>query len=371
MARAGKRIELRPVDDEVVREPEVVRLRSADTTARPAREEPVRLGPRNTQEATSRLEVAGPDERELRTHQPGIEALFDVEGSSLDSDEQAWGASSEQRLPIPWGWFVLIAIAIVVAVIWSLANLKDSKSQALLIRTETESVLAKDEREEAEARQLVESIEASLRSFFKATSVESLARLVRHRERVEPLMHAHYSLHPLGGSPMQSLRVLQPLTLDNHGNFWMASVSLADGRVMNLVIEIDAQGSPLIDWETLVCHQPMAWDDFARQRPASQSMDFRVYVERDNFHSHEFSDSELWLSFRLTALDSDETLFGYVSTSGAEARKLLELTAPDAHGRSSLILRLNIPQGLGSPRGVVIEKVVSPRWLYVNSPDAG
>ena len=52
-------------------------------------------------------------------------------------------------------------------------------------------------------------------------------------------------------------------------------------------------------------------------------MDFRVYVEADNFYSHEFADSDQWMSFRLTALDSEETLFGYARPDSAEARRLL------------------------------------------------
>lgn len=371
MARDEKRVVLRTVDDEVAREPEVVRLHNRETGPKRQAEAPVRLGTQLPQESPSRLEIADRDELELRTHQPGIETLIEPDVFNPDLAEQTWGESSEQRLPIPWGWFVLIGMAIVAAVVWSLANLRESEEQAHSIRTETESVLARDEIEEAEARELIERIDNTLRIFFDASSVDLLARLVRHPERVKPLMQEHYAMHPLVQSPMRSLRVLQPLTLDNRGDFWMVAVMLADGRLVNLVIEIGADGESRIDWETLVCHQPMPWDDFARQRPAGQSMDFRVYAERDNFHSHEFADSEKWLCFRLTALESDETLFGYAATGSEAARLLTETTAHNPHGRNSLILRLAIPHGLQSRRGVVIEKVVCPRWLHINPPDPG
>jgi hypothetical protein len=88
------------------------------------------------------------------------------------------------------------------------------------------------------------------------------------------------------------------------------------------------------------------------------------------FFSHEFKNSDHWLCFRLTALDSEETLFGYMSVDNEDARKLLNLVEANAGGRTSLILRLGIPEGLQSRRGVVIEKVISPRWIHLDPPDS-
>jgi hypothetical protein len=371
MARDEKRVKLRTVDDEAAREPEVVRLYNRELEPKQREDPPVRLGRQLPQEGPSRLEMPDREELELRTHQPGIEALIETDAYNPDLAEQTWGESSASRLPIPWGWFVLIGMGIVAAVVWSLTNLKESEVQAHAIRSETESALAREETEETEARGLVERIENTLRIYFNSSSVDLLARLVRHPERVKPLMFKYYTRHPLVQSPMKSLRVLQPLTLDNRGNFWMGSVMLADGRLVNVVIEIGGDGQPRIDWETQVCHQPMPWDDYARERPVGSSMDFRVYAERDNFHSHEFADEEKWLCYRLTALDSDETLFGYVAAGSEAAQVLAEITADNPNGRNSLILRLSIPHGLQSRRGVVIEKVVCARWLYADPPDPG
>jgi hypothetical protein len=165
--------------------------------------------------------------------------------------------------------------------------------------------------------------------------------------------------------------MLQPLTLDNRGNFWMASVVLSDRTTKSLIIEIEKSGEPRIDWETLVCYQPMKWDDFVANRPTGTSLDFRVYAEQDNFYSHEFADSNQWVSFRITALDSEETLFGYARAGSAEAESLLNLLQQNGGRRATVILRLSIPEGLKSHRGVVIEKLVNSRWLHVDPPDTG
>jgi hypothetical protein len=193
--------------------------------------------------------------------------------------------------------------------------------------------------------------------------------MVRHPERVGPLMHAYYAKHPVSPGLLRRIRSLQPLTLDNRADFWMASVELADGSRRELIFEITGTLTPLIDWETLVCHQPMAWDDFVNERPAGQSLDFRVYVEPDHFFSHEFADADRWACFRLTALDSEETLFGYLAKDSPELPKLASLLEGGGGTRASAILRLHVPEGLASRRGVVIEQLISPRWIYLDPPD--
>ena len=368
MAREEKKpVKLRAVDDEVAPVVKVVRLEN-QKTAQNTKEEPVRLGRLTPNLEPSRLDVPSRDDLELRTHQPVIEVLIDSENFNLDHLEEGWGERSARKHPIPWGWFALIGLTISGAVVWALSHVREADVQADQIRVETESALAKEEREISEAHELVTRIEDSLRYFFNATTVDSLAKMVRQSERVNPLMLKYYMIHPVFRSPLSMVRVLQPLTLENRTNFWIASVVLANGQKHNLVIETEEDGNPLIDWETFVCDQPLPWDEFALERPAGTSLDFRVYVERDMFFSHEFADSDRWLCFRLTALESEETLFGYVAVDSEEAQALLNLLEANAGRKTSMILRLCIPEGLQSRRGVMIEKVISPRWMYLDPP---
>lgn len=367
MAREEKKIELKPVE-EVVKPPAeaVIRLESDDSSQR-AR--PIRLAPTPEADPSHRLDVPTRQDYETRTHQPGIEAL--IEGGPVGPEEleQDWGKESAKHRSIPWGWFVLIGMVLAGAAVWSLAGVKKADVKAAQIRGDAESVLVKDEREEKEAAALIERLDAVTREFFSATTVEALVPLVRQPERVRPLMEQYYSEHPL--VPVTTVRttILQPLTLDNRANFWMKSVQLAEGRSSNMIVEILESGEPRIDWETLVCYQPMEWDTYVATRPAGKSLDFRVYVEPDNFFSHEFADQEKWNSFRLTTLNGDETLFGYVPAGSKIAEEIVELLRRNQGARTSMVLRLNIPEGLTSRRGVVIEKLMSPRWMYVNPPE--
>ena len=373
MAREDKPLRLRTVDDETEEAVPVVRLKNRETEARERDAKPVRLGAAEADpDAPSRrLDLPSREEIELRTHQPGIELLIEPEIANPDLVEENWGEATVRRNPIPWGWFALIGLTITGAVIWSLTRVEKADEQLNQIREATHSVLVDEEKEELEAAQLVDRIERQLRAWFSAGSVDLLAGMVRHSERVLPLMKEYYRDKPVFSAKLKSIKVMQPLTLDNRGNFWMASVVLEDNRTRNLIVEIDEDGRPRVDWETFVCHQPMSWDEFVTQRPTGSSMDFRVYVERDSFYSHEFADSDQWTSFRLTALDSEETLFGYAHAGSDESKAIEQLIRQNPAGRATLILRLSIPEGLASRRGAVIEKLVNARWLYLEPPDTG
>lgn len=373
MARDDKPLTLRPVDDEdVVESTPVIRLENPETEARPKETKPVRLGPQGEDAHVSRrLALPDKEEIELRTHQPGIEALIEPDAAPAELVEENWGEASARRNPVPWGWFALLGLVIAGGLVWSLSRVEQGGEQLAQTRLETQTVLVDEAMEQAEAARLIERIEGVMRAFFEAKTVETLATMARHPERVTPLMREYYGDGPVYGGSLQAVKTLQPLTLGNRGNFWMASAALSGGKSRNLIIEVLENGEPKIDWETLVCHQPMPWDKFVATRPAGTSMDFRVYVEPDNFYSHEFADPSRWTSYRLTTLNSDETLFGYTAAGSEVAAQLQTLLEQNGGRRTSLILRLIIPDGLLSRRGVVIEEILSVRWLYIDPPDSG
>lgn len=367
MAREEKRFELRPVDEATDLKAPVIRLESAET----ALQEPlVRLPKPVDAKVSQRLEVPDREDFESRTHQPGIEALIETEPANPDFMEHEWGRNSTYRKAIPLGWFVLIGLILSGGIIWSLSGVKKADIQAQKIRVGTQSLVGNDAKEELEAAQLIDRMDAVTRKFFDTARIEDLTKLVRHPQRVRPLMDRYYGGKPIPLNRVVRTNLFQPVTLDNRSNFWMATVELADHSKRNLLLEILTSGEPRIDWESRVCYQPMEWDSFATTRPAGVSLDFRVYLEPDNFFSHEFADSSRWNCYRLTALESDETLFGYAKVDAEVAKSLATLVRHNKGRRTSVILRLSIPQGLQSRRGVVIEKLLSPRWIYLDPPEA-
>ncbi len=366
MAREEKRFELRPVDDAADQKVPVIRLESEETRLR---ELPVRLGKPAGADVSQRLELPAREDIESRTHQPGIEALIETEAANPDFLEHDWGKDSTYHKAIPWGWFVLIGLILGGGIIWSLTGVKEADVQAAKIRVETRSLLGNDAKEALEAGQLIDRIDAITHKFFDTTSVAGLVRLVRHPERVRPLMERYYGGQPIPLNRVSRTNLFQPVSLDNRSNFWIATVELADHSSRKLILEVLDSGEPRVDWETWVCYQPMKWDSFASERPAGLSLDFRVYLEPDHFFSHEFADSTRWNCYRLTALNSNQTLFGYAKANEEVAKSLANLLSHNQGRKTSVILRLSIPAGIQSRSGVVIEKLLSPRWVYVNPPE--
>ena len=90
--------------------------------------------------------------------------------------------------------------------IWSLTQMQKADVPADQIRTKTRTTLENEEREELEAQQLIDRIDHLLRTYFSATSVESLARMVRHKERVEPLMRHYYADKPVFSGSLKTLK---------------------------------------------------------------------------------------------------------------------------------------------------------------------
>lgn len=369
MPREDKPLILRPVDDPVAAPEPVVRLANPETDQKP---KPVRLTPPPRETTVSkRLTVPTRDEVDLRTHQPSIDALIESDETDPDHLENDWGDPAVERRPVPWGWFVLLGLAICGAILWSLSQVEEADSQAATIRTKTVITLVDDEREQQEATALIDRIESSLHAFYQADSPQALTALIRHPERVGPLVRDYYSKRPLPTGRLSGILSLQPLTLEKRGNFWVAVVEMSDQTRQNLILEISESGEPLFDWETLVCHQPVPWDQYATARPPGELYDFRVYVRPDNLHSHEFADASQWACFQLSARNSEETLFGYVPANSQRARTIQDLIRSNGGNPTSMILRLGIPEkGLRSHRGVLIEKLICPRWIFLDSPDS-
>ena len=382
MDREPRQFELKPVDEILAEATPIIRLGGGNLSPQSQSQSqsqpqpqsqsgPIRLDlPHVTAHPSPRSELAAHKSFAPRSHQPGIEALIKIEAPPPDLQEQTWGKSFLDHKNIPWGWFILLGLILASGVIWSLNRVKKSDLQATRIQIDTESVIRKEAREEQEATYLITEINSLTRKFFAATEVEVLAHLVRQPERVRPLMDHYYAEQPLVCHEILEIKPLQPLTLNQHANFWLQTVEFTNHQTRSILIEILDSGQAKVDWESFVCYQPMKWDTFVNERPAGVSFDFRVYLKPDSFFSHEFADSNHWNCFQLTTLDGREILFGYAKANEDTTREILEVLKQCNGHQASVIVRVNIPEGLQSHRGVVIEKLLSPRWAYLNPPDS-
>lgn len=325
---------------------------------------PVRLGPVKAVAEEPKPEDA--NTKGSRTHQPDIGDLIENNPNESEFSEHTWGKDSQTHKNRPWGWLTLAGLTLSGGIVWSLLSVKKADLVAEKIRVKTNEIIVDEAAEQEAAEKVIANIESAMRAYFSASSTETRLRWVRFPDRVGPMMRQHEAVHPVKPSPLREITLLQPLPIESQADFWLASLTLATGERRELIIEYTDAGSK-IDWETMVCHQPMPWDEFATRRPTETSMDFRVHVLPDTFYTHEFGSETEWACYRLSALGAEEVLFGYARRGTDEEANLAELTSGIRH--ASLILRLHIPAGLQSPTGVVIEKIISPRWLHITLPE--
>ena len=346
-------------------EADIVRLGGDPTVLRVIPERVERRPPPDARLELPNLEGAEP----LRTHEPGVEALLDAELASLVTDEVHWGKEVRERPPFPWGWFALLGLVLAGATGWSLNYVIQAGRE---VQQGQQAALQSMVGTEAVDREIVRSLalmEATVRRYCEAGSIDEMLPVVRHPERVRPLMEEYYAKTPLRPLGFMRRKDFQGATFGTITSFWVFKVVAGDGRTKVLLVEQESAEVYRVDWETAVTYQPMDWDRYAAERPAGTTMDFRVQLQEDHFFSHEFADENRWSSYRLTTPTGEDTLFGYApkgSLVEAVIRESLKAT-PGKPG--ALILRLRLPEGLLSRRGVVIEKVLSARWIYVVPPE--
>ena len=361
-AKEKQKCELRPVDEEADTNHRFVRL-GIDSVEEIEELPPVRVGERISPDLL--LNPSGKEDLRTRSIEPDVGSLIEREVQVM---EESWATEAATGQTFAWGWVALVACLFAAAILWSLTNLNKAGEESEVLDRATQSNIEKEKQEEIDAETQVSTIERAVRNFFDSRSVEEMLRYVRHPERVRPLMESYYAESSLKPLRFESFLSLEPLTIDHSASYWVVFCELEGAVQSQLMLESASVNEAKVDWETFVCYQPMDWDEFAKSRPEGYTGDFRVYVEKDELHSHEFSDSSAFDCYRLTALNGDEVLFGYVPRGLGLGLRLDKLTAGNENQEVPMLLRLHFPKDIKSPRGVVIREIVSPRWFFTDNP---
>jgi hypothetical protein len=364
MAKEKEKIGLRPVDEQAERISRYHRLHP-DAVEEVVELPPVRVGGKSMPEPNHLMEPEREDLK-MRPKEPDI-------GSLIERDEVIaeahWETPSVPSRGFPWGWLVLLGVIFAAGLIWSLVEVNRAKERQSRLVEEAKKITEKNIEDGMDAEAVIRAIDVTVRNFFDSRSVGELSRYVRQPERVAPLMGIHY--RDKAPVPRRVVRVvsLDPLTIQDRAAFWMVSCELEDGATAQVLAEVISPNEVKVDWETFTCYQPMDWDEFARSRPAGYTGDFRVYVEPDNYYSHDFTDSDVFSSFRLTALKAEEIQYGYAARNTEVEKKMMESIKQNGGGATPMILRLHLPEGLLSKRGLVVKDMISSNWLILDNPD--
>lgn len=281
--------------------------------------------------------------------------------------EDAWAENSAQQgvKKTPMGWFFLVGIIILGTLGWAVSQLAKTEKTQSAAETEEKNATMTQLAEREDAQEYYQRLEDVVSNYLKSESIEEKLKFVRQSDRVAPLMRDYYSDFPLESQKYQSINAFMSVAIENN-SFLVLGVVTESGRV-DLLVEDRPEGF-LVDWESNVVYQPMEISDFVEKKP-TKPVDLRVYIQRDKYHSREFSDSEKFSAYYVTFKDSDEYLFGYAERDSDLDISLRELCKLGNGSQTPALLALNfLPDSPKEGRSVLISALQSPRWAYVEDP---
>jgi hypothetical protein len=312
-------------------------------------------------EPTPEIQPTIVEEEKKRRHFEGksieytIDEIMQNPTATGDTLEKGWG---EKQGKIPAG-FVAVIVGFLICVAAIVYQLIDHDQEMITSQTPVDQIVT----EEAVARELIKSIESTVRSYLAATSIEEKMRYVRHPQAMQPRMEAFYQATPLAPQPCELVTKMRPLALEGRP-FWQVLAIIDQTRGEALLLEQISDTKVLIDWESHVNYQPVPWSQYV-QAPTTVPMSFRVVIEESPRYLGEFMDESRWASYRLSNPGTEDVLYGYVLRDSAVHRSLLNA---QAKGSQRMILRLQSSPEFKARQSVVIKALISEDIYRIDAP---
>ncbi len=343
------------------------------------------------EEDVVRLDV--PEAGTLTVKEPSMEEMAmpnmmgDTDGDEVPkilSPESEWlvAAEAKEVTSVPMGWFVLLFAALGGVLVWAFSQKIGEVDGTVEAGELPESMIDREAYDRLgqsvfrnnepklmeEAARDYDEMEEVLRGFLSAKTVEERLRYVRHPNRVESLMSDHYRRFPIQSYQYKEVSEYTIVPLKKRP-FVALNVRVAEGKDVPILLENVGKGY-LVDWESFVSYQPIAFEDYLKKRP-TVPIDLRVYGSFDDFYAYEFPEEDGYLCVRMTAKHTDKVIFGYVKEGTAIASEMKKyLEAPLGRSKTQpFILRVRFLPESKAPRSVVIDKIVATFWAYPTDPD--
>ncbi|MFT3990698.1 MAG: hypothetical protein QM680_04740 [Luteolibacter sp.] len=284
---------------------------------------------------------------------------------AAEAFEETWGSTPSGRNHLPWFWILSMLLVGGGLILWAITA--SSKDPEIVSNESTKPADPADFQNpdsEKQALEQVKIIEATVRGYCAAATVQERAKFIRDPKRVTPLMKTYY---PDGKVP--SFRVnsieLNALTLENRADFWIVALDTGSGPAKKLIVESGSPSSAAVDWEVDVVWQPVPWEQFASLRDEN-TYSFRVMAQKSVLFSHEFADEKRWQSYKLNTPGNLKTIYGYCPRNGEIDLKISELIRANNDAPVMIILDLKRPANLQSPAGALIDAVRSENWVRID-----
>ena len=215
-----------------------------------------------------------------------------------------------------------------------------------------------------------DGVDLVLDRFFGAKTWEAAASVVRHPEIVEPLMEDWYTTHPYSPAEFEIIQVNEGMMSTGEINatdqLWIVHLDVkvgSDSTPRTVLLERTEAGYK-VDWESYVDHSKIPFEAFASKEGEipNEPLEFRVSINRSEYHNYDFADPEKWSSFRIQNPYSENVLYGYIKKGpAADAVEPLfyygEISIP-------VILKLKYLNADGRKQGLVeIVEVIQKNWV--------
>lgn len=288
----------------------------------------------------------------------------------------------EQDAKKPWfrvpamGWVVFggLLACILAIILMSVFKPPSLEQEAEEVEMVIQASKKEDEKEaeQKSVRQIFEELTACVSGYYSSSHIEAKLQYVRHPERVSILMEHYYKNHPMVTGEFAQFEKYSALDLEGVP-FVYARVQLNNGKSENVLLEQMGDGSFKLDWESNVHYLPMSWPDYIHQRP-TRPMTMRVMVAPDNFYVYEFRDNQKYDCYKLTAINSDDYIFGYVekgSVASIQLRQFFMRVRQVAGVKPEpMTLLIRFPENSKSRNCVHIDRLMALRWVFVHESDA-
>jgi hypothetical protein len=304
---------------------------------------------------------------------PLEKTLFDPESEWQEGEEE----SGNETVPV--GWFVLLAAGLLGILGWVVFQTMSDDPANSNVNFEAGNqrvgdglqrpMSAEDEENERRAAEVhFTNMEKVVTRFLKSGTQEEMIKWVRHPKRIAPLMKSYYEQNSM-----------EPLTLKSTDEYHIAALEKKPFVALKVRVKEQDEGvaillednseKMLVDWESFVSYLPMTPEDIAESRP-TKPMSLRVYVQRDNFYTYEFSDDKEYACFRLEFRDSAVTLYGFVKKGTILEREFLKMF-PEENNKLTkpLVIKARFLEGGKATRSMLIESLESTMWAFANNPD--
>ena len=207
-------------------------------------------------------------------------------------------------------------------------------------------------------------IEAAVRGFFEAASVQDKLAYCRDAERVAPLMEAFYRNNPLASDAWRGLGWVMPVSEPGF-RFAYAQALFDEASPVQLVVEESATGEIRVDWESTVRYAEQDWQEFLRTKPEGPTL-FRVIASKAGMSAAGQSSTVLGkVTLELKHPAQQGTVMATFDGSDPKFAPLIEQLKMSEWKDVPLTLRLCYPGPSGADAVVRIADVEGKGWLIL------